>query len=130
MEDALTRKRFLWGLILTWAPWVPAMIGLSSLFIGISHSKATGVAAVAASMVELLVLWGVGTLLISQIAAIVWLFRSFSGAHVLRNVIAAASLVASALMLLLVCAFLFWGQHLLFYTPFSTHFFGEPIKPQ
>lgn len=123
MEDALSRKRFLWGLILAWAPWVPTMIGFGYLFIGMSHSKAIGLAVVAASMVEMLVLWGIATLLISQIAAIVWLFRSFSGSHALRSAIAAVSLVASGLMLFLVCAFLFWGRHFVFYTPFSTYSF-------
>lgn len=54
---------------------------------------------------------------IAQIAAIVWLFRSFSSAHILRSVIAALSIMASGLMLFLVCAFLFWGRRLVEQVP-------------
>jgi hypothetical protein len=32
MEDDLRHKRFLWGVVLAWSPWVPMMTGLSSLF--------------------------------------------------------------------------------------------------
>ena len=85
MEDALSNKHFLWGLLLAWAPWVPTTIGLGYFFIGLNHSKATGLAVLVGGMVELLVWWGIATMIISQIAAIVWLFRSFSNAHILRN---------------------------------------------
>lgn len=113
MEDALTKKRFLWGTLLAWAPWVPAVIGLGYAFVGISTSKATGLGAVVGGMVELLVWWGIATMIISQVAAIAWLFRSFSNAHIVRSLIAAVSVLASGLMLLFVCAFLFWGRHFL-----------------
>jgi len=52
-------------------------------------------------------------MIISQVAAIVWLFRSFSGAHIPRSVIAAVSIFASGLMLFLVFTFLFWGRRFL-----------------
>lgn len=52
-------------------------------------------------------------MIISQVTAIVWLLRSFSGAHILRSLIAAISIFASGLMLFLVFAFLYWGRHLL-----------------
>jgi len=113
MEDALTKKRFLWGALLAWSPWVPAMIGFGYAFIGIGNSKATGLAAVVGGMVEMLVWWGIAALFISQVMAIVWLVRSFSGTHVLRSLIAATSILASGLMLFLVCAFLFWGRQIL-----------------
>lgn len=45
MEDALSKKRFLWGLLLAWAPWVPTLIAIGYV-IGINNSKATGLAAV------------------------------------------------------------------------------------
>jgi len=113
MEDALSKNRFLWGLLLAWAPWVPTVIGIGYMFVGLNNSKATGLAAVAGGMVELLVWWGIATLIISQVAAIVWLFRSFSGAHISRSLMAAVSIFASGLMLFLVFAFLFWGRRIL-----------------
>jgi hypothetical protein len=113
VEDTLSQKRFWWGLLLAWAPWVPTMIVLGYLFIGVSNSKATGLAAVAGGMVELLVWWGLGAMLISQIAAIVWLSRSFSSTHIFRSVVAAASVFASGITLFLIFAFLFWGRRLL-----------------
>ncbi len=78
MENALTKNRFFWGLLLAWTPWVPTMIGVGYLFIGINNSKATGLAAVAGGMAELLVWWGIAAMFVTQIAAIVWLFRSLS----------------------------------------------------
>jgi hypothetical protein len=113
MEDTLNKKRFLWGLLLAWAPWVPTVIGIGYLFVGLSDSKATGLAVVVGGMVELLVWWGIATMIISQVAAIVWLFRSFSGAHIPRSLIAAVSIFASGLMLFLVFTFLFWGRRFL-----------------
>lgn len=107
MDDALRRKRFLWGLLLAWAPWVPTMIGVGYLFIGINNSRATGLAAVAGGMAELLVWWGVAAMFVSQIAAIVWLVRSLSSRGIWYSVIAVVSIMASAVTLLLLCTFLF-----------------------
>lgn len=107
MEDQLQQKRFLWAVLLAWTPWIPALVGIAYT---VSGSKATGVAAVAGGMVELLVLWGIGTMIVAQVAAIVWLFRSFSRTNVLRSVFSAASICASGLMLFLVTAFLLWGR--------------------
>ena len=56
--DELKQKRFLWGIALAWAPWVPTMIGLASAFRGISNTKATGLAAVAGGFTETYVLVG------------------------------------------------------------------------
>jgi len=113
VEDALSKKRFFLGLLLAWAPWVPTLIALGYIFVGVNNSKATGVGVIAAGMVELFVLWGVATLLISQIAAIVWLSRSLSTARIGRSLIAAASIFASGMMLFLVFAWLFWGRRFL-----------------
>ena len=80
---------------------------------GLSNSKATRLAVVVGGMVELLVWWGIATMITSQVAAIVWLFRSFSSAHIPRSLIAAVSIFASGLMLFLVFTFLFWGRRFL-----------------
>jgi hypothetical protein len=117
MEDALNEKHFLWGLLLAWIPWVPTMIGVGYMFIGINNSKATGLAAVAGGMAELLVWWGVAAMFVSQIAAIVWLFRSLLSCAILRSTIAVVSITASGMTLLLLCTFLFLAYRFMHSTP-------------
>jgi len=113
MEDDLVQRRFLWGLLLSWSPWVPTLFGIGAALVGVLNSKATGIAVLAGGIAELLVWWGIVAILISQIAAITWLARSFSTTHIWRSLIAAASIFASTVTLFLMCAFLFWGRHIL-----------------
>ena len=42
------------------------MIGLPSVFVGIKNSKATGIAAVAGGVGELLVMWGLVSMIVAQ----------------------------------------------------------------
>jgi len=112
MEKDLVQKRFLWGLLLSWTPWVPTLFGVGWVVVGVLNSKATGIAVVAGGIAELLVWWGITATLISQIAAIIWLARSFSTTHIWRSLVAAASIFASTVTLFLVCAFLFWGHRI------------------
>jgi hypothetical protein len=104
MADPNT-KRFLTGVALAWAPWVPTIAGLVYAFQGISSTTATGLGVVAYGLAESFVLWGVITMVIAQIAAIVWLGKSFSPGHGWRNVLSVISIVFSGLMLGLVCFF-------------------------
>lgn len=94
--------RFWWGVMLAWAPWIPTLIGLGYAFL---NTKATGLAAVAGGIAELLVLWGFLTMLVSQAVAVIWLWRSFSRNNVLRNLFGVASIGVSGLMLLLMVFF-------------------------
>jgi hypothetical protein len=110
--DDPDRRRFLWGAALAWAPWVPTLIGLSYAFRGISTEKATGLGAVAGGLVEGFVLWGIATMIISQVAAIVILSRSFSREHWMRSLFSALSIGLSGLMLVLVGGF-FWMSRFL-----------------
>ena len=71
-----------------------------------SMSKATGLAALSGGMAELLVVWGVGAMIVSQVAAIRWLSRSFSREHWARTLFSALSICMSSLMLALVAGFL------------------------
>ena len=107
MEDAFVKRRFLWGLLLAWAPWIPTLIGFGYAFIGINNSKATGLAVVAGGAAELLAVWGLLTMVVSQVIAIVWLFRSFSRDGGLRNFVATVSIGLSGLTRLLV-SFIVW----------------------
>lgn len=107
MDGNVNQKRFRWALVVAWAPWIPMLFGLGRLFIGIGNSKATGLAAVAGGMVDMLVLWGLVTLIIAQVVAIIWLLRSFSKNDVFRNLISSVSIGASGFTLLLLVGF-FW----------------------
>jgi hypothetical protein len=106
-------KRFLLGVLLTWAPWIPTIVGLAYAFRGISNTKATGLAELASGLAESFALWGIIAMVIAQVAAIVWLGKSFSPGHWWRNVVSVISIVFSGLMLVLVCLFVasVWFSH-------------------
>ena len=109
MEDELKQRRFLWGAVLAWVPWVPTLIGFAYAFRGIWTSKATGLGVVAGGISEMFLLWGIGTMIISQVAAIIWLYRAFSREHWMRNVVSAVSMGLSGLMLVTVGFFLWFA---------------------
>jgi hypothetical protein len=111
MNDPATR-RFVGGMVLAWAPWIPTLIGLGYAFRGIWNTKATGLAAVAGGIAESLVWWGLMSMIACQVVAVVWLVRSISREHWMRSVVSAASVCASAGILLLVglVVWLAWVQ--------------------
>jgi len=110
--DELKKKRFLWGVVLAWAPWIPILVGLGHTLLGISRQKATGIGAVAGGLAELFVVWGISAILIAQVTAIVLLLRALSREHWMRSLFSALSICLSGLMLLLVGLFLWlsWFQ--------------------
>jgi hypothetical protein len=110
--DELKKKRFVWGVFLAWAPWIPALVGIGYAFRGISEQKATGLGAVAGGLSEMFVLYGIGAILVGQVASIVLLFRTFSPGHWVRSLFSVLSICLSGLMLLLVGFFLWfsWSQ--------------------
>jgi Ca2+/H+ antiporter len=110
MDDELRQKRFLWGVALAWAPWVPMIIGLGYLLGGINGSKATGLAAVLGGIVEMFGVAGLAATLICEVSAMSLLFRAFSRGHSVRSAFSALSICASGLMIFVFCLFLwlFW----------------------
>jgi hypothetical protein len=112
VDDELKKRRFLWGVVLAWAPWVPILIGLVHTLSSISRQKATGIGVVAGGLTEIFVVWGIGTVLIGQVIAIVLLSRAFSSGHWIRGLFSSVSICLSALMLVLVGLFLWlsWFQ--------------------
>jgi hypothetical protein len=110
--DDRKKKLLLWGVVLAWVPWIPTLIGLANTFVGIANTKATGLTAIAGGLVEVFATWGVVAMLISQVAAIVLLFRAFAPGHWMRGLLGALSICLSGLMLLLVGFFLWmtWFQ--------------------
>ncbi len=110
--DDLKQKRFLWGVALAWAPWVPTMIGFANAFRGISNTKATGLAAVAGGIAEMYALLGLAATLICEVSAMVLLFRAFSRGHGVRSAFSVFSICMSGLMILVFCLslWLFWFE--------------------
>jgi hypothetical protein len=108
-DEVRKKKRLLWGVLLVWTPWIPIGIGLGN---ALMSQKATGIGAVAGGLTELFVVWGIGSILIGQVTAIVLLFRAFSPGHWMRSLFSALSICISGLMLLLVGLFLWlsWFQ--------------------
>jgi hypothetical protein len=106
--DDLKKRRFLWGVVLAWAPWIPTLIGIAYAF-WISGQKATGLGAAAGGLGEIFVLYGVAAILVGQIAAIVLLSRAFSPGHCARSLFSVVSICFSGLMLLLVGIFLWFS---------------------
>jgi hypothetical protein len=109
--DELKQKRFLWGVALAWAPWVPTMIGFANAFRGILNTKATGLAAVAGGIAETYVLVGLAATLICEVSALTLLFRAFSRGHGVRGAFSVLSICMSALMIFIFCLslrLLFW----------------------
>jgi hypothetical protein len=110
--DELKQKRFLWGVALAWAPWVPTMIGFANAFRAISNTKATGLAAVAGGIAEMYALLGLAATLICEVSAMVLLFRAFSRGHGVRSAFSVLSICMSGLMILVFCLslWLFWFE--------------------
>jgi hypothetical protein len=101
--DEPNKRRFLWGVLLAWTPWIPILIGLGH---ALMRQKATGIGAVAGGLTELFVVWGIGAILIGQVVAIVLLLRAFSPGHWMRSLFSVLSICLSGLMLVLVGLFL------------------------
>jgi hypothetical protein len=108
MND-VDKKRVCWAALLVWTPWIPIFIGLG---MALAKRKATGIGAVAGGLNELFVVWGIGAVLIGQVAAIILLSRAFSAGHSVRNLFSVLSICLSAMLLLLVGLFLWlsWFQ--------------------
>jgi hypothetical protein len=112
VDGDLKQKRFRWGVVLAWAPWLPFMIGLWPLFRGISNSKATGLAVVAGGFAEAYVLTGLAATLICEVGAMALLFRAFSRGHGARCAFSALSICVSGLMILFfgLSLWVFWFE--------------------
>jgi biopolymer transport protein ExbB/TolQ len=110
--DELKKRRFVWGVVLAWAPWIPTLVGIGYALRGISEQRATGIGAVAGGLSEVFVLWGIGATLVGQVAAIVLLAKAFSPGHWVRSLFSILSICLSGLALLPVFFFVWltWFQ--------------------
>ena len=109
--DDLKKKRFLWGLLLAWLPWLPSAIGLANVFRGISTERATGLAVVAGGFTEMFLLIGLVAMMVFAIGAIVLLARAFVPGHWFRSAVGLMSMGFSALMILFIGLFCWMVAH-------------------
>ena len=100
------KNKFLWGLVLAWAPAIPFIIGMSNTFHGLSERKATGIGTVVAGFVEAYVLFGFIATLAFQVGGIVLLMRSSSDGKPFHALLSFASIAWSVLMLIFLGLFL------------------------
>jgi hypothetical protein len=120
--DEVKKKRFLWGVVVAWSPLIPALVGLRTLFRGISEQKATGLGVVSGGLAEVFFMYGVAAILVGQVAAIVLLFRAFSRGNWGRSFLSGLTICFSGFMLLLVGLF-FWLAW------FQAHRVSGPLLP-
>lgn len=98
--DDTTKARFIKGVLLAWIPFLCFMLPLFvSLFRSFSTEKATGIGAVAGGVSEGLATFGLAAIVISQIAAILLLARTFNRAHALRGFFSVVSICCSLILL-------------------------------
>jgi hypothetical protein len=105
--DDISLRRFLWGTLLAWTPFlfflIPALIGFLRAF---STQTATGLTAVAGGYVEALSTFGLVAMLVFEVVAIVLLVRAFSAKRPLRAFLSVISLCCSVLVLTILGFFL------------------------
>jgi len=87
LSDDRKSRRFLWGTVLTWALFIPFIIGIFPAFRGISEQKATGVGALAGGLAEGFATFGLILALLMPVVAIGLLIRSFSSGHGMRSLV-------------------------------------------
>lgn len=110
---ATNRRRFLYGLLLAWAPLLCLLPGLYSTFRGVSTQKATGLGAVAGGLTEFLVIVGLVALVVSQLFAIRLLAGELSRKQPMRTFVAVVSIGWGAFLLLLAGGFVFLNNAVL-----------------
>jgi hypothetical protein len=108
--DERHKKRFLWGMLLAWAPLVPFIPSLLQSFAHLSRNRVTGLGAVAGGLAETYLVLGIGLTLIVEAAAIVLLLGTFSSGDWLRGTISTLSIVCSLMIIFIFGSFvwLFW----------------------
>jgi F0F1-type ATP synthase membrane subunit c/vacuolar-type H+-ATPase subunit K len=101
-NDDPRKIRFIWGLVLAWAPAIPLGIGLSNVFRGLSEQKATGLGAVAGGFIEAYFMFGLVAAFAFQVGGIVLLMKPPAG----QRILSFASIAWSIFMLILFAFFL------------------------
>jgi hypothetical protein len=99
-SDDAKKRRFLWGVLLAWIPFVFFVVpGMFSAFREISTQKATGLGAVAGGFGEAFATFGLAATVALEVAGIVLLVRAFSKGHPMRTFFSVISVCCSGLTL-------------------------------
>lgn len=107
--EVVAQHRFRWGIILAWVPLAFFIATAARELVGaIQSNKATGLGAVAGGLSEAVVTFGFVAIVVSEMAGIVMLLRTFSRKHPMRGFIAVVSMCFSALLLLVLGLFLWF----------------------
>jgi hypothetical protein len=111
--ETASAKRLRVGLLLAWIPLmlfvVPTAIGIINALTEIATQKQTGLGAVAGGLTEMLVTFGLISIVGSQVTAIVMLLRTLSRSHPMRTIVAIFSICCSGLLLLALGMFI-WSS--------------------
>jgi len=111
-SDERKSRWFLWGTVLTWALFLPFMIGIFHSFRGISEQKATGIGAIAGGLAEGYITFGLILALLVPVVAIVLLVRSFSSGRGMRSLVSLLYIGWNAIVLLGLAGMFVWLRHM------------------
>jgi hypothetical protein len=102
----IKRRQFFWGAAMAWGMFLllfaPALFHILG---SLEENKATGLGAVAGGLSEPFLFVGMAGVAATQVAAIIFLIRSFSTAHILRALFSVVSIVCSAFILLMAAVY-------------------------
>lgn len=111
--ETATTKRLRLGLLLAWIPlmllFVPTAIGIINALTQIATQKQMGLGAVAGGFTEMVMTFGLISIVGSQVTAIVMLLRTLSRSHPIRTMAAIFSICCSGLLLFMLGLFLWSG---------------------
>jgi hypothetical protein len=107
------KKRFRYGLLLTWVPLlffiVPTAIGIIRAITQASSEKATGFGVVVGGATEVAATFGLVAIVASEAVGILLLVRTSSRDHPTRTIVAIVSVVCGGLLLLALGLFLWFA---------------------
>jgi hypothetical protein len=89
----VANKRFVWGIILAWIPWITAVPFVAATFRRVYMGRAVGDDEWLFDLVAVFFLCGVGTVIAAEATAIVFLWRFLSTGNRPRNVFSLLSIV-------------------------------------
>ena len=102
-SDVWKKQRFIRGILLALALFLPVLIGLRNAFESISAARTTGLGAVAGGWSESAVLLGIVAVIIFAVGGIVFLVRGFSPEKKVRAILSVIGIAWCGFMLGMIC---------------------------
>jgi len=107
----VSERGFRRGLALAWIPSIPLVLAILNSFHRMSEQKATGLGAIAGGLAEVYLPFVILLTLGVEVAAIVFLIRSFSRPHLGRTLVSVFS-IAWSMLVIASFALLIWGLYI------------------